>query len=252
MAQLHYVTVRLHHFVGVARPEQTSPGMARNEASCSTGWWVGPSSPSPMASCVKMKMRREFHHGGESDGPARVITEDKEGPPKGANFESDIPFTTPPWRARGYRSACSCRPESRAEIARASEGERVLFEGPRSPEPPRNQGMFCASTFSTLPEASRPAIPLGSAGKTGRLWSQPSGVRGAASDRSQSRGRHTALCIRGEFVPFLVGLGATRADAFREMFVDAVRHQELRVFGPSISALGQADFFLAQRLAMRG
>ena len=27
-------------------------GMARREATCSTGWWVGPSSPTPMESCV--------------------------------------------------------------------------------------------------------------------------------------------------------------------------------------------------------
>ena len=30
--------------------------MARNEASCSTGWWVGPSSPSPIASWVNTKI----------------------------------------------------------------------------------------------------------------------------------------------------------------------------------------------------
>ena len=45
----------------------------------------------------------------------------------------------------------------------------VLFDGPRSAEPPMNHGMFCASTLSTLPEASRPAMPFGSAGKTGRF-----------------------------------------------------------------------------------
>ena len=30
------------------------PGIARSEASCSTGWWVGPSSPTPIESWVKM------------------------------------------------------------------------------------------------------------------------------------------------------------------------------------------------------
>jgi hypothetical protein len=29
-----------------------TPGMARKEASCSIGWWVGPSSPTPIESCV--------------------------------------------------------------------------------------------------------------------------------------------------------------------------------------------------------
>ncbi len=32
----------------------TRPGTARSEAICSTGWWVGPSSPTPMESWVKM------------------------------------------------------------------------------------------------------------------------------------------------------------------------------------------------------
>src|SRR5258705_2363131 len=45
----------------------------------------------------------------------------------------------------------------------------VLFDGPRSADPPRNHGMFCASTFRTFPDASRPAIPFASGGKTGRL-----------------------------------------------------------------------------------
>jgi hypothetical protein len=30
------------------------PGIARSDASCSTGWCVGPSSPTPIESCVKM------------------------------------------------------------------------------------------------------------------------------------------------------------------------------------------------------
>ena len=33
-----------------------NPGMARSEASCSTGWCVGPSSPSPIESWVKIQM----------------------------------------------------------------------------------------------------------------------------------------------------------------------------------------------------
>jgi hypothetical protein len=31
-----------------------SPGMARSDARCSIGWCVGPSSPTPIESCVKM------------------------------------------------------------------------------------------------------------------------------------------------------------------------------------------------------
>ncbi len=31
------------------------PGMARSDATCSTGWWVGPSSPTPTESWVHAK-----------------------------------------------------------------------------------------------------------------------------------------------------------------------------------------------------
>ena len=32
----------------------SSPGISRRDATCSTGWWVGPSSPSPIESWVQM------------------------------------------------------------------------------------------------------------------------------------------------------------------------------------------------------
>ena len=40
-------------FTGVCRAHHQQVGMTRNAAKDSTGWWVGPSSPSPMESCVK-------------------------------------------------------------------------------------------------------------------------------------------------------------------------------------------------------
>src|SRR5215472_3835710 len=51
----------------------------------------------------------------------------------------------------------------------------VLLDLARSAEPPTIQGMFLARAFRVLPELSRVAMPLGSAGKTGRSLSQPSG-----------------------------------------------------------------------------
>ena len=45
---------------------------------------------------------------------------------------------------------------------------------------------------------------------------------------------------------------AAFADALLEVVVDAVGHEELGVFGPAVVPLGQADFVLAQRLAMGG
>ena len=39
-------------------------------------------------------------------------------------------------------------------------------------------------------------------------------------------------------------------DAAGEVLVDAVGHEELRVLGPAVVALGEADFFLAERFAV--
>src|SRR3546814_17535147 len=50
-----------------------------------------------------------------------------------------------------------------------------VCEGDRSAEPPISQGIRSARTFSTLPDASRLATPLASAGKVGRSASHPSG-----------------------------------------------------------------------------
>ena len=96
--------------------------------------------------------------------------------PKGRSLDSDSPLTI-------AAIACSRMPKCRFfppglsawKSPAPSNFSVVLFDGPRSAEPPRNQGMFCASTFSTLPEASRPAMPFASAGKTGRLRSHPAG-----------------------------------------------------------------------------
>jgi hypothetical protein len=45
----------------VSAGRQTSrPGMVRRLAACSTLWWVGPSSPRPMLSCVKTWITRFF------------------------------------------------------------------------------------------------------------------------------------------------------------------------------------------------
>ena len=47
-------------FIGIGGPDDRHIGIARNDARCSTGWWVGPSSPNAMLSCVKMWMTCNF------------------------------------------------------------------------------------------------------------------------------------------------------------------------------------------------
>src|SRR5271163_354236 len=68
------------------------------------------------------------------------------------------------------------------------------------------------------------------------------------------------ISVRGEtlFVlfefrhPSGASFGATFADAIRKMLADLIRHKELRIFGPSIIALGEFDLFSAERLAVSG
>src|SRR5215469_14179739 len=93
--------------------------------------------------------------------------------PKARSLESDSPLTIaamacsrmPKWKLRppGLPGSKSPAPVNLSV---------VLFDEPRSADPPRNQGMFWARTFRTSPEASRPAIPLGSGLKLGRLRSR--------------------------------------------------------------------------------
>ena len=128
----------------------------------------------------------------------------------------------------------------------------VLFDGPRSAEPPRNQGMFCASTFSTLPEASRPAMPFGIGREDGQV-AVPAGRQLAPLHLVDLGGEFGVLGPVGgeEFRPLPPGLRAALADAGGEVLADAVGDEELRVLGPAVEALAQADFLLAERLAVR-
>src|SRR4026207_927902 len=88
--------------------------------------------------------------------------------PKARSLDRESPFTV-------AAMACSRMPKCRFFPVGLSASKSpaplnvsvVLFEGPRSAEPPRNHGTFCARTFRTLPEASLPARPLASAGDTG-------------------------------------------------------------------------------------
>jgi len=45
-------------------------------------------------------------------------------------------------------------------------------------------------------------------------------------------------------------LRATDANAGSEMFIQAIRHKELRVLGPAVASFGQADFLFAKRIAV--
>ena len=53
-------------------------GIARSVARCSTGWWVGPSSPTPTESWVNTKHDLGLRQRGEADRRAHVVEEHEE------------------------------------------------------------------------------------------------------------------------------------------------------------------------------
>ena len=115
------------------------PGMARRAASCSMGWWVGPSSPTPMESWVKTWMAGISMMALEADRGPPVVAEDQEAGAEGrAPWTSDRPFTMadmacsrmPKWKLRPAVAV-------RLEIARAVERQAGL--GARAQGPPRRR-----------------------------------------------------------------------------------------------------------------
>ena len=133
-------------------------GVARSIARCSTGWCVGPSSPSPIESCVKHiddphpHQRREPRspraHSPRSRGTCR-----HRGSPRHAPRSRSSP---PPSRARGCRSGCTARRGSRRRTT-PSPLVSVLFDPVRSADPPSVSGTLAFTTSSTSSDDFRVA-----------------------------------------------------------------------------------------------
>src|SRR6516225_2626866 len=155
--------------------------------------------------------------------------------PKARSFDNESPFTA-------AAMACSRTPKCTflppgvpgSKSPAPSNVKAALVDEAKSADPPNSQGIFCPSTLSTLPDASRPAMPLGSAGNTGSPRSHPAGS--------------SRRCIKSISA---AGLRAARADPRGEVGGHGVGDQELGVLRPAVVAFGEADLFLAQRLAMR-
>src|SRR5262249_1489181 len=60
-----------------------------------------------------------------------------------------------------------------------------------------------------------------------------------------------AAILLKEFGPLLSGLGTSCSHSRREVLVNAVGHQKLRVFGPAVGAFGAPALLLAERFAVR-
>src|ERR1019366_7554371 len=92
---------------------------------------------------------------------------------KERNLVSDIPLAIAA-DACLRTPKCMLRPPglSGCRSPAPSKSSRVNVEGSRSAAPPSNQGTDWATALRTLPDDSRLAMPLASAGNVGRLLSQ--------------------------------------------------------------------------------
>ena len=147
------------------------------------GWCVGPSSPTPIESCVQTWVTGRSMRAARRTAPRMKSENTKKVPPyTRVRPSAAIPFIAqaiansriPKWRLRPYGSASKEReyvPSGRNEV---NPLRKVLFDPPRSAEPPQSSGSTGAIAFSNFPEAERVAIAL-SAGNSGRAFSHPWG-----------------------------------------------------------------------------
>src|SRR5262249_40915792 len=66
---------------------------ARNDASCSTGGCVGPSSPITHGVVCKDENGRQLHKGRETDGWSCIVAKDEKVASKARSLDCDNPFT---------------------------------------------------------------------------------------------------------------------------------------------------------------
>ena len=152
----------------------------------------------------------------------------------------------PKWRLRPAYSPAWKSPAP-------SKVSRVLVDGARSAAPPISQGTFWAIALRTRPDEIRVAIPLLSVGK-GRQVRVPAVGELTMLHPVELVGQFGMLgpVPLNPAEPGVAQRLAAPADALAEVLVDSVGHEELRVLGPAVIALGQPDFLLAQGLAVGG
>ena len=128
----------------------------------------------------------------------------------------------------------------------------VLVDGARSAAPPTRADMLCAIAFSTLPPASRDAIPVAS-GSEVRNVAGPAVGQPAFEQTIEllgELGMLGAIADQG-LLPGLAKRPRPIGEAGAEMIHDSGRHEELRILGPAVIALRLPDRFRAHRIAMR-
>ena len=124
--------------------------------------------------------------------------------------------------------------------------------GPGRPSRPAARARAWPTWLSTLPDETRLAMPLASAGN-GCDVGVPAGGQFAALDQLESArpARDTGPCTRRTSRPTRrAASGPARRCPSRKWARHFAGHQELLVLRPAVGRLRQADFLLAQRRAV--
>ena len=139
------------------------------------------------------------------------------------------------------------------EIARAGEGQAWSCSRGRDRRASEEPGNVLGQNVQHLAGGVTPGDALGIGGENGRLRSHPAGSsRRCIWSTSVARSGYCALYLANSSFHSWWAWAPRAPMPVREVFIHAIGNQELRVLRPSIGALGQAHFFDAQRLAVRG
>ena len=223
--------------------------MARSDARCSIGWWVGPSSPRPTESWVHEKTTLASRQGGEAHRGPHVVAEHEERAADRQRRRRAAPCRSSPrpCRARGRRSGSGGR-RGRRRVNTPWSLSAVPVLPVRSAPPPMSPGTTSSDRVEARAAApcgwrpSRPAshvgsfvLPAGRArgrsrhGLVGLAVAVPRGAAASPTPRARRGPARPALAVELEHV---------------------VGHEERLVGRQAEDLLGGRDLVLAERVAV--
>ena len=175
---------------------RAGPGIARSDASCSTGWWVGPSSPTPIESCVKMWITGISISAESRIGAARVVGEDQEARPERPQLRERQAVRDRRRRVLADRRSGGCARRGRRARSRPRRRTSGASSSTARGRPRRRAATAraCATAFSTWPGrvAARDALRVG---RERRDVARPS-RRAARAAASRSISSASSGCAR--------------------------------------------------------
>src|ERR1051325_3024857 len=253
VAELHDKTVGLDDFVGIAGPKGDEPG------NCSQGSEVLDGLMGRAVFAVTHGIVREdeerwkLHKGGKPDRRTRVISEDEKCRPEAAELgKGHSVYNCAHGVLANSVMEISAARTGGLEMPRSLEGQGGLVRRPEIGRSTEEPGDILREYIQDLARGLAPGDPF---------WVSREDRKVAVPARRQFATLNQIDLVRefGKFGPIsaeklgplTTGLLAARADTPSEMCIDTVGYEKLRLLGPSIAALGEANFIITKGLAMR-